>query len=226
MTHSLGGGTGSGLGSRLLLWIRDSFPLINLLAVSCGGFAQESPVQNYNAVLALDKLQALCDGIVLFNNEHIVENLRNNKSSKQTASAASSTSTPSFVLASATPPTTSLTDLNAEICLSLHGAFLPTSSLNAGCGNGAGNNNLGGAFKLKSGAGVSFNMEPLELIRTLTPMPSHKILQMDTITQSKETSGLNVAQSLCRALKRPWSLGGEEDATEKEKVRHEVLNCC
>ena len=200
MTHSLGGGTGSGLGSRLLLWIRDSFPLINLTTVSCGGFTHESPVNNYNAVLALAQLQSVCDGIVLFSNDHVVETLRN-KNTKSSSDAASRSS---------------LHDLNAEICLSLHGALLPTSSLNAGCEGGAGNNNWGSgdARRLKSGASISFNMEPLELIRTLAPMPTHKFLQMDTVTLTKDGSP-NVAQLVCRAMKRPWRIGVEDTSVEK-----------
>ena len=175
-------------------------PLINLLAVSCGGFAHESPVQNYNAVLALARLQTLCDGIVLINNDHVVQSRKividvTGKSASSSCSAATSGST--------------MSDVNAEISLSLHGAFLPSASLNVG-GASVGarhnnNNSAGGAFKFKSGAAASFNMEPLELIRTLAPMPSHKFLQMDSITPGRESTSLNLVQAIVRTVKRPWT---------------------
>ena len=195
MTHSLGGGTGSGLGTRLFSWIKDSFPLVNLLAVSCAGFAHESPVQNYNAVLALARLQTLCDGIILFNNEHLVNNNTN-----------------STAPSGATHGGASMNDINKDICFSLHGAFLPAASLNPASG-----------VKLKSGAPISFNVEPLELIRSLAPMPSLNVLQLDSVTQGGDATALNLVQSLGRAVKRPWRAAGTDDAEEREKVKFVIV---
>lgn len=202
MTHSLGGGTGSGFGTRLFSWLKDSFPLVNLMAISCAGFALESPVQNYNSVLAFSRLQSLCDGLVLFNNEHIVENA----SKEADILATMATSNVSTAPSSTTDPSSrrtktsgsSLRDINRKICLSLHGAFLPAASVNP---SGA---------RLQSGASISFNTEPLELIRTLAPMPSLNVMQMDSVMQARDKTRLDHVQSLCRAVKRPWKVGSSE----------------
>lgn len=73
MTYSLGGGTGSGLGSRLLEEVRDLYPKIPLLVapvlpISSG----ENPMQCYNVVLALSWLQDLADGVVLYENDALM----------------------------------------------------------------------------------------------------------------------------------------------------------
>ena len=153
------------------------------MSVSCCGFAFESPVQNYNSVLALARLQSLCDGVVLFNNDQIVDNatrgVTQNEASKSVGSQHSS----------------SIRDVNDDICLSLHGALLPAASLNST------------SDRLGSGASLSFNLEPLELIRTLAPMPSLNVLQLDSVTQSRDKTPLNHVQSLVRAVKRPWKVG-------------------
>ena len=100
-----------------------------------------------------------------------------------------------------------MNDINNDICFSLHGAFLPAASLNPAAG-----------VKLKSGAPVSFNVEPLELIRSLAPMPSLNVLQLDSVTQGGDTTAANLVQSLGRAVKRPWRAAGTDDAEEREKV--------
>jgi len=105
MTHSLGGGTGSGLGTRMLTWMKDYFPLRNLISVSCLGFINESPIQNYNTVLSVSQIQQLCDAVIVVNNEDLTK--------------------------SGTVIERSMDSINEEICFSLHGCFLPTQSLNS-----------------------------------------------------------------------------------------------
>ncbi|KAJ1625479.1 Tubulin/FtsZ, GTPase domain-containing protein, partial [Pavlovales sp. CCMP2436] len=54
ITHSLAGGTGSGMGSRLLLDIRDAYPRQWLVSAAVLPFPTgDSALQNYNAALAL-----------------------------------------------------------------------------------------------------------------------------------------------------------------------------
>lgn len=73
MLHSLGGGTGSGLGTRLLEEFRDTFPSSLILAVSVLPITVgENPLQSYNSLLALSSLQELADGVVLYENDRLL----------------------------------------------------------------------------------------------------------------------------------------------------------
>lgn len=175
MFHSLGGGTGSGLGSRLAGWLRDSYPMAHLLNVSCMGFRNESAIQNYNAILSLSHLQANSDGIILVNNDVFFDQLTNQ----------------------------SVFDINEQICLSLHGCFLPSTSLNSNC-------------KLRSGAPISFNSEPWELLHSVSPMPSNKFMHTDSVSQSSEKPDLSLVGSLARQVKKvPIS----NDPSHKKNIR-------
>ncbi|CAJ1342281.1 unnamed protein product [Effrenium voratum] len=73
MTYSLGGGTGSGLGSRLAEEVHDLYPKAPLLVtpvlpISSG----ENPMQCYNVMLALLWLQESADGIILYENDSLM----------------------------------------------------------------------------------------------------------------------------------------------------------
>lgn len=66
MTASVGGGTGSGLGSLLLEAVRDEYPRHYLTAVAlCPFAAGELPLGHYNATLALSYLQEHADATVI-----------------------------------------------------------------------------------------------------------------------------------------------------------------
>ncbi|XP_077160559.1 uncharacterized protein LOC143820973 isoform X2 [Paroedura picta] len=74
--HSLSGGTGAGLSSRLCEAIREEFPLGHILAVSVAPHqAGESPLQHYNALLCLSWLQRYTDGILLFQNDETLKHV-------------------------------------------------------------------------------------------------------------------------------------------------------
>lgn len=73
LTHSLGGGTGAGLGSRLLEACRDEFPKWTLLSAVVAPFAcGDTPLQHYNTALALASCQEVSDAVLLFNNDDLV----------------------------------------------------------------------------------------------------------------------------------------------------------
>lgn len=76
LTHSLGGGTGSGLGSRLAEEIRDLCPSSPLLTVSVLPISSgENPAQCFNSLLALATLQDVVDGVVLYENDRLVSTI-------------------------------------------------------------------------------------------------------------------------------------------------------
>ena len=76
--HSLGGGTGSGLGSFILETLKDNFPSFlyyNVVVLPKSG--GEVILQNYNAVLTLSKLDENSDGIIILENDKAVEVCQN-----------------------------------------------------------------------------------------------------------------------------------------------------
>lgn len=78
--HSLGGGTGSGFGSRLAVELRDRYPIAFQLNLSIAPHSTgDSPTQYYNETLCMASLQKNVDAIVLFENDDILELLLNDK---------------------------------------------------------------------------------------------------------------------------------------------------
>lgn len=74
LMHSLGGGTGSGLGCRLMELIRDAYPRSYLVAASvapswkCG----DTPLQNYNSVFTFAHLKEHADCVIYKENDELL----------------------------------------------------------------------------------------------------------------------------------------------------------
>ncbi|ESO88026.1 hypothetical protein LOTGIDRAFT_126843 [Lottia gigantea] len=108
LLHSLGGGTGSGLGSRLCELLRDEYPMNYILSCSFAPFSSgDSPLQHYNSLLTLSTLQNYTDGIILTYNDEILYRLHKRMGDKSV----------------------SLDQINQYISNHLCGVFLPTDSL-------------------------------------------------------------------------------------------------
>lgn len=74
VVHSIGGGTGSGLGTRMTEEICDEFSDVTKLNVAVMPFHfGEVVVQDYNSVLCLSKAAEVSDAVLLFENEHARE---------------------------------------------------------------------------------------------------------------------------------------------------------
>eukprot|EP00904_Undaria_pinnatifida_P009786 jgi/Undpi1/5938/HiC_scaffold_2.g01212.m1 len=74
MTHSLAGGTGSGLGSGLLQALRDEYPSLYLISACVGPFGTgDTPLQHYNSVLALHHLQVFADAVIYRGNDDLLQ---------------------------------------------------------------------------------------------------------------------------------------------------------
>ncbi|KAH0627678.1 hypothetical protein JD844_003774 [Phrynosoma platyrhinos] len=72
--HSLSGGTGAGLSSRLCETIREEYPLGRILSVSVVPHQSgESSLQHYNSLLCLSWLQRYADGVLLFHNDEVLK---------------------------------------------------------------------------------------------------------------------------------------------------------
>jgi Tubulin len=76
LIYSLAGGTGSGLGSRILEALRDDYST-NLLYNTAvfPSMSGENPLQQYNCLLSLSHMQNFSDGIVYFQNEKMFKYL-------------------------------------------------------------------------------------------------------------------------------------------------------
>ena len=73
LLHSLAGGTGSGLGSKLIENIRDLYPVCFITAVSIfPSDSGDTPLQDYNSCLALNYLQEFADSVIYYENDEIM----------------------------------------------------------------------------------------------------------------------------------------------------------
>lgn len=91
LTHSLGGGTGSGLGTRIVEEIRDAYPRSSLLVASILPISTgENPMQCYNVLLALAALQELSDGILLYENDWLLSSAEGRTAQSITSSSVAS----------------------------------------------------------------------------------------------------------------------------------------
>lgn len=70
--HSLSGGTGGGLGCRLIEEIRRMYPQICLfsVAIGCGSWG-DTPLQHYNTMFSLGRLQESTDCVFYFSNKNL-----------------------------------------------------------------------------------------------------------------------------------------------------------
>ena len=70
ISHSIGGGTGSGLGTKITEAAGDLFPEVTRVNAAIMPYHfGEVIVQHYNSVLCLSKISQCSDGILLFDNE-------------------------------------------------------------------------------------------------------------------------------------------------------------
>ena len=153
MLHSLGGGTGSGLGSLLTERIRDAYPRHTLMSVSVLPFRHgETPLQHYNTVLALSTLYRQCDAVMLFDNDTVMELLMG-VATRSGSSGKGVVGLPFAVL-------------NSYIADCLCDVLLPANT--AGQSGGGGGSAYHSLSSLPS------------LLATLCPLPSHKLLDVWT----------------------------------------------
>ena len=75
LSHSLGGGAGSGMGTLMLANIREEFPdrIISTYSVASSPKVSDSVVESYNGVLSLDKLTDLSDMTCVLDNEALFD---------------------------------------------------------------------------------------------------------------------------------------------------------
>lgn len=120
--HALGGGTGSGAGTKILRRVRDEYPKCGVVSVCVApSSSTESPVYGYNTLLSLWQLQQHADAIVLFNNDDLHRRAHRavvgNQESQQVMT--DQVNVP-------------IVDLNTQCALSVAGMLYPTTSPSSG----------------------------------------------------------------------------------------------
>ena len=82
LTHSLGGGTGSGMGTLLLSKIKEEFPdrMIMTYSVFPSANVSDTVTEPYNTTLSVNQLLENVDEVVVLDNEAIYDICRNNLS--------------------------------------------------------------------------------------------------------------------------------------------------
>ncbi|KAK3571837.1 hypothetical protein QTP86_020468 [Hemibagrus guttatus] len=192
LLHSLTGGTGSGLGARLCEEIREEFPVGHILTVSVVPHQSgESPLQHYNTLLSLAALHRSADGILLFHNDHVLS-----RSGFQQKSHAG------FGTVSCGFPQSTHSVMNAHITSCMAGLLMPVKTLTTGRKISA--RIKGKVYRtvvrptmlygletvslrkrqeselevaeLKMLSGQSLGMEPWELVRSVCPIPTVRLL--------------------------------------------------
>lgn len=72
--HSLSGGTGSGVGGRLIEELREMFPMQFLASCPVAPFSHgEASLQHYNSVMSMASLQQHADAITLIQNQDVLK---------------------------------------------------------------------------------------------------------------------------------------------------------
>ncbi|KAJ8323351.1 hypothetical protein QVD99_000527 [Batrachochytrium dendrobatidis] len=179
ITHSLAGGTGSGLGSRMALELRDLYPKNYIMSCSFAPFSSgETALQNYNALLTLASLQSSADFIGVFSNDAIL-----NTVTKQLG-----------LDSSRNTPCVSIDTLNYWASQTLAGIMLPISPVSLDPINFCDNSLNRYTGQESNKVVVSDSVKPFsgwDLITRVTPMPSMK-LAMFSSSQSIYTASKNI----------------------------------
>lgn len=124
LMHSLAGGSGSGLGSKVLEIVREDYPLNNIATASVAPRqAGDAPMQSLNSVMALSFLQAYADVVMVFSNQDILGSGSGLPGGGGAATSAA--------VHQQQPKARTMADVNQVICSSLTGALWPLSKSDA-----------------------------------------------------------------------------------------------
>eukprot|EP00873_Tetraselmis_striata_P004545 jgi/Tetstr1/424809/TSEL_015312.t1 len=126
LIHSIAGGSGSGLGSRILEELRREYPGSYILTVSVApNLGGDTPVQSLNACMTLQWLQAYADGVLLFRNDALLRRLQRRSEAARGIAASS------------------FADINRYIARAVAGILLPD------CNGGSGGRAVGKPLPLR-----------------------------------------------------------------------------
>jgi hypothetical protein len=129
LLHSLSGGTGSGLGSKLLESMRDSYGSKKyIFTCSVAPFRDgELPLQHYNNLLCLSHLHEFADCVYLFRNDETFA-LVEKQYAEQSQEAKSTDTSVQFGAAPSKAVSVSVDDLNCQIMRSFYSSVAPVET--------------------------------------------------------------------------------------------------
>eukprot|EP00941_MAST-03F_sp_MAST-3F-sp1_P000093 g93.t1 len=191
--HSLCGGTGGGLGSRIIEEIRDMYPSIRIFSVAIGsdGFSNTS-LQHYNVLFSLDRLQECCDGILHFRNEDISNQL----------TVSSKKADKSFTME----------DINQYIAVCIAGVFLPTrQSHSTVTATAASSDTQQHRWESKLFPPRLSAFDANEFCSTVVPLSTAKFLRVHSVSSNKKRDPTweELATSLCQSFPSPYIIESE-----------------
>ncbi|KAJ3013861.1 hypothetical protein HKX48_005489 [Thoreauomyces humboldtii] len=155
MLHSIAGGTGSGLGSRVAEELRDQYPKNYLTTFAVTPFSTgDTALQHYNSLLSLGWMQKYSDMIGIFSNDAVM-----------------GTVTRQYGLMSSGGgiPKVTLDNMNEYIAHCIAGLFLPVTEIQS----------IGGELKYKPKPSAC---DVWNLIAELTPVPGCKLTSSSSST--------------------------------------------
>eukprot|EP01063_Lacrimia_lanifica_P032869 TRINITY_DN5699_c0_g1_i1.p2 TRINITY_DN5699_c0_g1~~TRINITY_DN5699_c0_g1_i1.p2 ORF type:complete len:450 (+),score=164.79 TRINITY_DN5699_c0_g1_i1:75-1424(+) len=135
LLHSVGGGTGSGVGSHVLEILRDLHPRAPIVTTSVlplrGG---EVVTQHYNAVLTLAHLQRYADATVLIDNSRVMHHLASSGGGGNVLAPGEASGPPAGGAAKPAAATIGFEEMNVTIAADLAAGVLLPSRWDEGAG--------------------------------------------------------------------------------------------
>jgi hypothetical protein len=170
----LAGGTGSGLGSKIISEIRDEYGKGSIMAASLAPFTGgETTVQNYNALLSLNSLANNVDFIGYFSNDQLLKCAQKNYVSSTHVQKQEALS---------------LDCLNQYAARCLGGLLLPKTIISQ--------------TTIKTQISNLERFDINELIYSMTPMPSFKFCQFATSLSPEKKANLDSWEDIMTELLR------------------------
>ena len=115
--HALGGGTGSGTGTRIASNLRDEYTKCGIVSACLAPSAtSESPVYGYNSMLSLWQLQQHSDSIIMFTNDDLHQ--------RASRAVVGNQETQNIMTDQINIP---LSEINTQCALAICGAIYPTT---------------------------------------------------------------------------------------------------
>jgi tubulin epsilon len=190
LMHSLGGGTGSGLGTRVTQMLSDEFPDVYRFttAVFPSLVNDDVVTSPYNAILSLDQLAQYSDAVLALDNQALINIC--NRHTQQQSKGANAAAVPLYDASSVVHdpsiahPFASMNQLCGHVLTSLTCSMRFTGSLNVDLNE------------------ISMNLVPFPRLHFLIPhlSPMTKILQHHDTMQSESQQGKTSTNAAQRRL--------------------------
>lgn len=212
MLHSVAGGTGSGLGSRLIMELRDQYPEATLGTASIAPFQTgETALQHLNLSLTLNALLEFSDCCFWFSNDEM-RSASKAAASSSSSSATSTKSSTSRSSSSTAPMTTAYDQVNRLIAGSLLSMITPV-----GCSD---------RWTSTTTSSMSWWARPSlhSLVSTCCPIPQVPVLQIVNSDLDRSATLSQQWNSLISSFRFPDRVGCFFVCKPKNSSSHPLLS--